>query len=73
MKVYKLEVLIIDFDELGEKEIKTVLENQHYPNWCIHPQVKDVKVVDIGEWTDGHPLNNKLTKDAEYQRLFPKE
>lgn len=71
MKAYKVEILIIDFDQLGEKEIVEVIENTKYPNYCISPTVKDIKSVDIGEWTDEHPLNNSKLHDDEYKRIFP--
>lgn len=71
MKVYKLEVMIIDFDELGGEEIKDVMENQKYPNYCISPDVMSMQSVDIGEWSDEHPLNKLDTQVSEYNRLFP--
>jgi hypothetical protein len=71
MKVYKVELLIIDFDEIGPEEIKDVMENVHYPNHCISPDVKSIIGKDIGEWDDDNPLNKHDTQDAEYCRLFP--
>ena len=68
MKAYKLEVLIIDFDELGADEIVAVLENVKYPNHCISPDVKKIEITDIGEWNDNHPLN-KSTADDAYEQL----
>lgn len=73
MKVYKLEVMVIDFDGLGAGEIANVLESANYPNDCIHPSVVDIDSVDIGEWRDDHPLNNVRTQDAEFRILFGKE
>ena len=70
MKVYKLEVLIIDFDEVGEEGIIGVLENANYPNDCISPEVKKIESREIGEWDDDNPLNNTDTADEEYERLF---
>ena len=70
MKAYRVEILIIDHDKLGPDEIKVVLENQKYPNWCIYPIVKRVDGAELGEWTDDHPLNRRSTSDAEYRRLF---
>lgn len=70
MKIYRIEVLVVDTDQIGEKEIKDVIENARYPNRCISPQVKKIESRDIGEWHDDHPLNNTNTADAEYQRLF---
>lgn len=70
MKVYKLEVFVIDFDHLGGDGIKETIENQKYPNWCIAPSVKKIKERDIGEWSDDNQLNKKDTCDAEYERLF---
>jgi hypothetical protein len=71
MKAYKVELLIIDFDQLGEKEIQFTLENTKYPNWCIYPNVMKIEERDVGNWTDEHPLNLSTTsQEAEYQRLF---
>jgi len=70
MKVYKLEVLVIDMDELGPQEIQEVLENARYPNRCISPKVLSVQGREIGEWRDDHPLNQRDTYQAEIKRLF---
>lgn len=71
MKAYKIEILVIDFDELGKDEIAEEIERVSYANDCISPQVKRVVEVDIGEWDDDHPLNKLDTCDEEYRRLFP--
>jgi hypothetical protein len=39
MKAYKVEILIIDFDEVGLDDIKGIIENSNYPNDCIKPNV----------------------------------
>lgn len=70
MQVHKIEIMIIDFDEVGAEGIKEVLENTHYPNRCIDPCVKSIKTVEIREWDDDHLLNRRETAEAEYQRLF---
>lgn len=72
MKAFKVELLIIDHDGLGAEQIKDVLENTKYPNWCISPEVMDVDERDIGEWHDGHPLNLLSKREAEYRLLFLK-
>jgi len=69
MKIHKIEILIIDFDGLGEEGIKDVIENTRYPNDCISLEVKMIKTKEI-EWNDEHPLNFSNTSDEEYQRLF---
>ena len=56
MKVYKIELLILDHDALGPEEIRTVLENTNYPNDCIRPQIASVEEREV-EWADDHPLN----------------
>ncbi len=71
MKVYKLTVMVIDFDEVGAEGIKCEIENARYANRCISPTVKATQEADIGEWDDGHPLNHHDTADAEFKRLFP--
>lgn len=70
MKVYKIEVMVIDLDDLGETEIVDVIENTKYPNHCISPEVKAIESRDIGLWHDDHPMNKHDTQDAEYRRLF---
>lgn len=70
MKAYKVEVLVIDFDRIGESGIKNAIENTKYPNWCISPQVKKIEVRDIGEWNDEHPFNKAGKSEDEYHRLF---
>ena len=66
MKAYKLEILVLDFENAGIEDIKTLLENTKY----INVQVKNYEVRDIGEWHDEHPLNNKNTAESEYYKLF---
>jgi hypothetical protein len=66
MKAYKVELLIIDMENVGESEIVELLESTKY----IYPQIKDVKSVDIGEWSDNHPLNKQDTCKEEYKKLF---
>lgn len=63
MKAYVLTVVVIDHDEIGQKEVVSALENARYPNRCISPNVKCVQTYDIGEWHDDHPLN-KLDTDV---------
>lgn len=72
MNVYKVELMIIDFDQLGQKSAIEELENARYANRCISPRVMSVQSADIGEWDDAHPLNNSSTATAEYERLFSK-
>lgn len=73
MKAYKIELLVLDFDQLGGDEIKSVLENSCYPNDCISPSAMRIMEADIGPWQDGSPLNKASTRAAEYARIFPAE
>lgn len=70
MKAYKLEILIVDHDEVGIDEIVEIIESARYPNRCIHPHVMASQEADIGEWTDEHPLNALATMEDEYRRIF---
>jgi len=70
MQVIKLEVIIIDMDGLGAEEIKSVIENQRYPNHCISPDVRKIEVREIGEWSDEHPMNYLNKRESELVRLF---
>lgn len=70
MKAYKVTVLIIDMDEIGQEGVETVIENTKYPNHCIDPTIMEIEESEIGEWSDNHPLNSCDTHRAEYERLF---
>lgn len=71
MKAYKVELLIIDFDEVG-KDIEYHIEHASYPNRCLSPHVMSIQEADIGEWDDNHLLNKRDTMLKEYIRLFGK-
>lgn len=72
MKAYKLEILAVDFDGLGEEGIKDAIENARYPNRCIYPTVMNADSREI-EWSDDHPLNNIDTQRKCYEELFGKD
>ena len=72
MNVYKIELMVVDFDGLGAEEIKTVLENTSYPNHCIYPRVTSSQVRQVA-WDDSHPLNHDDTIEPEFRRLFSVE
>ena len=69
MKAYRLEIIIVDHDELGREAIISELEDTKYSNRCISPKVRSVTEADIGEWHDDHPLN-KHAAAAELNRIF---
>ncbi len=69
MKVYKVVLSIIDFDEVGD-EMADYIEDAHYPNDCLSLRVVSIESRDIGEWSDDHPLNQSDTAKAEFERLF---
>lgn len=70
-KAYKIEILIIDLEEVGLEEAASLIESANYPSDCIRPIVMTSKEADIGEWSDDHPLNKRNTIEQEYNRLFP--
>lgn len=70
MKAYKVTLLVIDFDELGQDGIEEEIENVRYPNDCLYPTVMAIESRDIGEWSDDHPLNHHATQESEFERLF---
>ena len=69
MKVFKIEIMVIDFDQLGEQGVKNEIENVNYPNDCMSTEVKNIKSVDV-DWSDDHPLNKCGTSARAYQDLF---
>ncbi|AEC53136.1 hypothetical protein SCRM01_190 [Synechococcus phage S-CRM01] len=67
-KAFKIEVLVVDLENVGEDEICSLIENARY----IYPNVLKVQSVDVGEWSDNHPLNKRDSWKEEVERLFPK-
>ena len=70
MQAHKLEVFLIDFDELGATKVREAIENVRYPNHYIALSVKSCETREIGPWDDAHPLNQTATHNAEVARLF---
>lgn len=69
MRVYKIELMIIDYNEI-EDDIKDEIECTEYGNNCISPKVINMEFAEIGEWHDNHPLNDTVKFIDEYNRLF---
>lgn len=68
MKVYKAEVMIIDHYNDGISHITHLLGDID-----AHSTVMSIREVDIGEWSDSHPLNNKFTSEKEFKKLFDED
>ena len=70
MKVYRLEVMVLDFDELGGDDIASIIEHTRFANRCISPTVMRWECKDIGQWRDDHPLNYSSQQREEFDKLF---
>lgn len=66
MKLRKLEVYVIDHDNLTEAELVSVFENVEE---LIGSRVA-VKTAELGEWSDDHELNQLATPLVEFRRYF---
>ena len=66
MKVYKLEVLVLDFEESGDDEVIELIENNKY----LMVNVIDIKSKQIDDWDDDHPLNQSDTQKQAVIELF---
>jgi hypothetical protein len=65
MKVYKIELLVIDHENMGEDLIREELELCPY----VYPSIMHLDSQDV-DWTDEHPLNSHHDCSAEYEKLF---
>jgi hypothetical protein len=72
MKVYRVELLVVDHDNIGADSVRQELENARHANRCISPSVMSVDTREV-EWDDSHPLNYTGKQEAEFRRLFAKE
>lgn len=65
MKAYKLEVLVIDYEQHGIDEAKSSIENNRY----FFNSVMNIKQAEIGDQHDDHPLNKCGTMAHAYYNL----
>lgn len=70
MKVYKITLMFIDFDDLGPDGAQDVLENARLPNHIDPGSVMEIEERDIGEWHDDHPLNFTDKRAGAFHDLF---
>jgi len=70
MNVYRVECLLVDFEDFGPEAIRVEIENARYPNHWIGPSVISMQAVSV-DWHERHPLNMGNQRDAEFRRLFP--
>lgn len=63
MKAYKITGYILDFENNGAEELKTILHN------VKHVSISNLKLqeAEIGEWHDDHPLNKY---GVDYEPFF---
>ena len=65
MKAYKVELLVLDFENIGVCEETFELDYDH-----LSTQVMSIQSKDIGEWDDDHPLNHRDKSKEFYNELF---
>ena len=70
MEVHEFTIMVVDHDEVGVEEASEIFENIKYPNHCMSPKVMRTKTVEICEWSDDLPINQKDKIEQEYRRLF---
>jgi hypothetical protein len=66
MKAYKVEVLVLGFEDMPEDDIVYFIENTGYLNSRVMP----IQSKDIGEWDDDYPLNKRETAKQTYEDLW---
>lgn len=70
MKVYRVTLMVIDHDGIGQEGIRSNIEDTNYGNHWIAPVVMGCDCVDIGEWEDNNPLNYRTTRADAFRELF---
>ena len=67
MKVHKIEIMVLDFEDLGSDEIARIIEENKY----MHASAMSRSYTEI-EWSDDHPLNKSGTMARAFYDLFAK-
>lgn len=66
-----MEIIVNDHERAGADGIKALIED--YGSKYIAPMVLDIKEMDIGDWSDDHPLNSRKFAKSYVDKLFPNE
>lgn len=66
MKMHRIELYVIDFENLGSDEYKQQLLNMKH----MSGQVKSIETTDIGNWDDSHALNKANTNADVFRGYF---
>lgn len=61
MKAHVITMLVVDHDKVGAAAAAEMMSEACYPNDCISPRVVCCQTLEIGEWHDGHVLNDRRT------------
>lgn len=67
MRMYKLEVYVIDFGNLGADGVRDALELS--TDYAV-VKVVDSEVADIGDWSDDHELNQRGAVPETYRKYY---
>ena len=66
MKAYKMELLVLDFQDSEEDDVKYLIESNKY----LTINILSTKSKQIDDWDDDNPLNNTDTQKDEIDRIF---
>lgn len=68
MKMHKIEVYVIDFEDFGAEDCAAMIRRD-LPDYVLtHTNV--VGTADIGEWHDKHKFNYSQTANSDYEWYF---
>ena len=70
MKMFKLEVYVIDRDYMGLESICTYIEQ--CSDYYFINIMDNIEEADIGEFEDDHPLNYTTATVEQFRRYFNK-
>lgn len=67
MNIFKVVLMVTDFDGLGENNLRTILENNRNLAGAVHSV--EMRTV---EWSDSHPLNHGMQWQDHFAAMFMK-
>lgn len=65
-KAYKIELLVVDHENMKQEDIIYFIENVRY----VYPTVLSVQSKEIDDWGDEHPLNKLDTMKQTCEEMF---
>jgi len=67
--MYKVTVYVMNINDTAgtPEDVRNIMECDELPEFC---RIGEIEIADIGEWNDGHVLNQRSTPLEKFEEYF---